>query len=966
MKNKIKKFSKGNFQIVQPKVTFPETHLTLTIGEGELYQGKFTLQTEAEQEIRGLVYSSSFRMHCKEQGFEGNPVTIEYTYDGSELPPGHVEQGKFTIVCNGGEYDIPFTAIIEKPFLMTPYGKVQNTRDFKKLAFRDFAEAHRMFRSRDFYEILKYEDKRVLHLYDNMRTWSLSEQALEEFLVGIKQKERIFLCLSYEEQNYKNIKEDTRYALMLTKNTWGYMPMSFDTRGDFIRIMKKEATTDEFVGSNYRLEYIVEPARLHAGRNFGQILIRTPYETITCNIEVEQHGKRDENRRDCDFALARLSKNYLGVVAGRAEKEKWLDNALEQIKELREEEPKKAYLQLLQAHLELEQNQDEAARKLLESYSFNRKEMEVHPEEGCYYLFLTALLKREGDHVERVVDELNKIYIKNPQSWQILWMLLQSDPTYRNQGERLRVLERQFFNGSNHLPIYLEAYECFRDKNSRFKKLGAFEIQVLLFATKYKLLTKEQALYTANLASQQKNFNRHLYIILEKAYNLYEDTMILTGICTLLIKGNKFQNYYFKWYQRAVDAGVKMAQLYEYYMMSIDETRVKGTLPRSIYLYFMHGNSLEYKKAALLYASIITYEEESSEVSDVYREQIERFAWEQLEKRHINDQLRIIYKQFCREEELDPERLEALYDICHAYEVKTKMSNMKHVLVIEQDGKIRQRVPYVEGGVQVFLYSKESRIVWEGKDGDYYIDSIPYDTKRLFYELRFIDMYRKYGSGFAGAGREGVGVELTYENLKKQGMEEFEEADIFRMCSKKIREENYDEDEFLSYVCFELFQREQYDKVVLTYLANYYCGATRDMKKLWRVARNYGVNTHKLAERIITQMLFSEDVFQEIEIFLDYYEGGAYFRLKQAYLAYMSKEYVVRRRELDAVIFQMIQREFEAEEYLADICKVATLKFYSTEEHNLSQEHDEAKETMLRTFLYEMCEKQLVFPFYLV
>ena len=74
--------------------------------------------------------------------------------------PGHVEHGKFTIVCNGGEYDVAFTAIIEKPYVMTSYGKIQSLDDFKKLSFRDAAEAVKLFRSRDFYEILKYEDKR--------------------------------------------------------------------------------------------------------------------------------------------------------------------------------------------------------------------------------------------------------------------------------------------------------------------------------------------------------------------------------------------------------------------------------------------------------------------------------------------------------------------------------------------------------------------------------------------------------------------------------------------------------------------------------------------------------------------------------------------------------------------------------------------------------------------------------------
>ena len=57
-------------------------------------------------------------------------MELRFTYDGSGLAPGHVEQGKFTIVCNGGEYDIAFTAIIEKPFVMTRYGKVQSLARF--------------------------------------------------------------------------------------------------------------------------------------------------------------------------------------------------------------------------------------------------------------------------------------------------------------------------------------------------------------------------------------------------------------------------------------------------------------------------------------------------------------------------------------------------------------------------------------------------------------------------------------------------------------------------------------------------------------------------------------------------------------------------------------------------------------------------------------------------------------------
>ena len=58
------------------------------------------------------------------------------------------------------------------------------------------------------------------------------------------------------------------------------------------------------------------------------------------------------------------------------------------------------------------------------------------------------------------------------------------------------------------------------------------------------------------------------------------------------------------------------------------------------------------------------------------------------------------------------------------------------------------------------------------------------------------------------------------------------------------------------------------------------------------------MHTHELSERILTQMLYSEDLFGEVAIFEDYYAEGAYFRLQQAYLVYVSREYVVEERKI--------------------------------------------------------------------
>lgn len=79
MKNKIKQFSKGEFKVEQPDIRFSTTHIHMSVGEGEVYEGSFLIENVKDGDIRGLVYPSSFRVHCLEEGFEGNPITVNYT-----------------------------------------------------------------------------------------------------------------------------------------------------------------------------------------------------------------------------------------------------------------------------------------------------------------------------------------------------------------------------------------------------------------------------------------------------------------------------------------------------------------------------------------------------------------------------------------------------------------------------------------------------------------------------------------------------------------------------------------------------------------------------------------------------------------------------------------------------------------------------------------------------------------------
>ena len=137
---------------------------------------------------------------------------------------------------------------------------------------------------------------------------------------------------------------------------------------------------------------------------------------------------------------------------------------------------------------------------------------------------------------------------------------------------------------------------------------------------------------------------------------------------------------------------------------------------------------------------------------------------------------------------MTPERLDALYDICHAYWVRVKKSGVKYVLVIEEDGSIRQRVAYSKKGAKIYLYDENARIVWEAKNGRHYTESIPYDARRMFYEIRFLEMCKKRMTDSTQKEQEKRSIPVTFENLRTYGIEAFDEQEVFLMCTKKIRE----------------------------------------------------------------------------------------------------------------------------------------------------------------------------------
>lgn len=68
---------------------------------------------------------------------------------------------------------------------------------------------------------------------------------MKKFLVGCKQKEKIFLTLEEESRAFISLVEDRKETFTVKKNTWGYLEIDVRTEGDFLSVEHRHLTTDD-------------------------------------------------------------------------------------------------------------------------------------------------------------------------------------------------------------------------------------------------------------------------------------------------------------------------------------------------------------------------------------------------------------------------------------------------------------------------------------------------------------------------------------------------------------------------------------------------------------------------------------------------------------------------------------------------------------------------------------------------
>lgn len=742
MRARIGQIAAGRFNGTKPILAFSEETIDLSVIEGRSEAGSFVIESTNQIKICGIVYSTNPRMECLNPHFEGEKVRIRYQFNSKGLTEGDACEGKFVIVCNQIEYSLSFCARITRLYAEASTGAVKSLDDFTRLAASNWDEAYHLFYNRNFLNTIPYDNVYERLTYEGFACARPSGQNMEEFLIGVNKKQPVSISVDKSEEIFMASKEPQSGCFTITKDNWGYTEIRLRTDCEFIKLSKPVLTLDDFIGKTYLYEYIIDASAMHAGRNFGRIYIDGVYQSFTIDITA---GVRDDDGSISDIAVTKDIKEcmvgimelYTSFRLKRIVTGVWANETISILNHLHALMPDEHMYELMKAQAFIINRQRQEAKWILDDFKHSNPDKKA-PIWG-YYLYLMTLLEREPSYVDNMTHEVELIFYENPDSVLLFWVLLfLRDQYFDDSAGKLKDIKYWVLRGCSSPYLYIEAYYLISQDPYLIKELSVFELRILSWAVKEKALTKELAGAIFEAVDLAGGFDNRVYELLTAAYEICPEAEYVGIICSYLIKGHKNDTCFHKWFELGIENKLRLTGLYESYLITMDDRQI-SPVPKIIQMYFSFDNKLPCRKLAVLYNNIIAAKETEPEVYHKYRKAMGRFAMDQAQLRHIDDNLAVLYEDMLELGFINEELSAAFSDIIYTHKLIVFDKRIVRAIIYQNEMKEPQIVPVTDQCAYFELFSNDYVILFEDSRGYRYVKSISYRLQRLMDAEKYLD-----------------------------------------------------------------------------------------------------------------------------------------------------------------------------------------------------------------------------------
>lgn len=1041
----IERLLDGNFEYDRGKLEFSEQRVELTLNSGDRAEGSFIIYGAENKSVEGRVSSTEVRMEVLTNNFSGSKDEISYRFRSEGLEAGDVIKGDFRIISNRGEYMLPFVVTINPVNAESSMGDIRNIFHFANLARTDWREAVELFYSKDFDLILKDNAAAYMSAYRGLIGSADRDLALEEFLRAINKKQAVEYVFEKNEVSMEAPYSVTEDTINIHRNGWGYTRLNIESDADFIRPEKRKITDVDFMGNTCRIRYRIDPKKLHSGVNIGAIIFSNVYTSFKVVITVRVPVNDD--RRDLYMRKKRLTydlmKLFMAFRLRKLSSNKWLLQAAELTTRMRSLDQNDPIFAMYQAHYLITASRTEEGEALLDSWQNVLMDSETPEALRSYFLYLKTLLSRDEDNIMFVARRIQEAFYEDPYDWRIAWLLqFVSIDFASDSGHKWELFKDLYIKGCRSPIIYIEALLITISNPSMLMRLDSFEQAVIMTAVKMKALPLQLTDRIVYLSRHIKQYNKVLLDAMKLCFEIKSDEDTLTQICAMLINGNRTDSEAFIWYEKAINTGIRLTRLYEYYMaaMPMDKSGTAGAdIPKSVIMYFSHGIDLDYEASALLYRYIYDHRDSLYEFYPLYEDRIREFAAAQLAKGRINEPLSFLYKKFMTQEMVNTENAKRIFEALYTSRIRISNPSITGVAVV-YDKLLNERVYPVCSGVALLpIYGNDYRIILLDNENNRFAEGISYNTDKLIIPGRLTSFVKTYINSLPEyldlflCELSGGSYSITMENvaayrqlsvsqelqidcrsdirqnlirfynehdftrqlteclkeedpselsvvqrneilelmvllglherallwLKRFGTHKVDPKIIMRLCARMTDPLIYKTDYFVQEIIFDAFCKGRYDNLVVEFLMAVFNGSCREMRDIWSAAKSLGMNTARITQRIIRQMLYSGAYIGErMDIFKDYVKHGADERIEAAFVAQSAYDHFVKDAVTSEFVYRRIGRMMISKTELPIVCGMDYLKYFAG---NRTGEFDK---NIAEKILNRLMDNDIYFPFF--
>lgn len=671
MRDKINQLADGIFEYKQPEVVVRPEELKLEVEAGSHYQGSFEVSDIRKHMVKGEVTTDSPYLTILESAFHGLENEISFVFDAENIDYDTTIKGSFQIISDCGVRNVPFQAHISMK------SQVEN------------------------------EDEPLdcpMHLKVKRRAIQFDH------------------CVAPVDEK-----------IVISSDRVGDCEISIDSDAAFAIPEKTKITAGDFQGKKCSIPLKIDPEKMAVGKNFARIQIHSISQTLEVTVTAVKPGSSHEqvlkNKRR-QRSLHQMIKRHMDFSMERLPLE---DYVLEMKRLLKNGGFKGDSLQtrLYRLHLAVLDGNTSQVNRELESME---SQIEVlHREEPVIYAayyYLKGIWSDDDSVVEDCTHRIKESYEKQGKHWQAMWFLLYLDPKMHSSQNKLTAILEQLEAGCSSPVLYLEACQILNESPQYLTKLKPQVGEILHWGCKKQYLTRELALRYVYLIRKIKNYSARVLQDLILLYDSFPEDEVLTEICKMLMKGQRTSQDAFTWYAKGIERNLKITELYEYYMYSLDEEQ-EISLNSSILLYFLYDNHLTVEKKAMLYAYIVRMKEKNSDMYESYQDTIFDFTMHQLENGRISPNLAVLYTEFIDADHMDEQIAKALSNVMFRHQITCHNKDVIGVCVKHPELAEEEFVPLQQGQAAVNVVTSQAQIYMVDAKKRKYKDSITYQDDKL-------------------------------------------------------------------------------------------------------------------------------------------------------------------------------------------------------------------------------------------